>query len=268
MNRGEAYADPLALGRRLKEKLAGGGTCAGAFLKIPSPDMVEVFAGTDLDFVIADAEHGPISPESCQAMVRAGDAAGLPVLARIGEANVAGTVTRFLDTGIGGVHLPRIDSVVDALAQFELLFHPPHGIRGLAGGRWARYGKVAPLPQLLDSLPASLVVVVQIESRTALDNLDQLLSLPVPDVYFIGPTDLAASLGFRGDKDDVRVVDEVDGAIASITAAGRTAGVIAGSAAEVERYCRAGVRYFVFNGEALAQAGAAGVLAGISQGTQ
>jgi hypothetical protein len=51
VNQGEAHSHPLALGRRLKEKLASGGTCAGAFLKIPSPDMVEVFAGTDLDFV-------------------------------------------------------------------------------------------------------------------------------------------------------------------------------------------------------------------------
>jgi 2-keto-3-deoxy-L-rhamnonate aldolase RhmA len=262
----EAQRDPLGFGRRLKQALMSGERCAGAILKIPSPDMVEVLGGTGLDFVIADAEHGPITPETCQQMVRAGDAVGIPVLVRIGETSVPGTVTRFLDTGVAGVQLPHVNSAEVAKASVELLFHPSGGSRGLAGGRWARYGTVAPLPELVGKLPTSLVLVAQIEDELAVGNLDELLLLEEPDAFFIGPTDLAASMGYKGDRRNPSVVSAVDETLARIMEAGRPAGILASDPEEAERYAAAGVRYFVFNGERLAQAGAADVLAALDRG--
>jgi 4-hydroxy-2-oxoheptanedioate aldolase len=140
MNGRDVFYNPLEAGSALKGALARGETCIGSFLKIPSPDLVEVLGGAGLAFVVADAEHGSIGPEMCQQMVRAADAARLPLLVRIGESSSAGTVCRFLDTGVSGVMLPRISAAEHARSQVASLFHPPFGSRGLAGGRWAGYG--------------------------------------------------------------------------------------------------------------------------------
>jgi 2-keto-3-deoxy-L-rhamnonate aldolase RhmA len=250
------FANPLAAGAALKAALAAGETCAGAFLKIPSPDMVELLAGAGMRFVVADAEHGPIGPETCLQMVRAADASGIPLLVRIGESSSAATVCRFLDTGVAGVTLPRVSTPEIARTQIEALLHPPHGLRGLAGGRWARYGSAAPLSRLVDELPSSLVVVVQVEDLDAIERLDELLELEQPDVFFVGPTDLSASMGLRGDKGDERVVELVADTLKRIVGAGRTAGILASSPAEAAAYAELGARYLVFNGESLVHWGA------------
>jgi 4-hydroxy-2-oxoheptanedioate aldolase len=250
------FGNPLLAGATLKAELAAGGTCVGAFLKIPSPDMVEVLAGAGMDFVVADAEHGPIGPETCQEMARAADACGIPLLVRIGESGSPGTVARFLDTGVAGVKLPRISSPAVARSQIDSILYPPDGRRGLAGGRWARYGTTRPLPHLVEDFQASFLIVVQIEEIEAIAALDELLQLEQPDVFFIGPTDLAASMGLRGDKNDRRVRDLVADTLQRIAAAGRTAGILASNPAEAAAYRELGARYLIFNGESLAQWGA------------
>jgi 4-hydroxy-2-oxoheptanedioate aldolase len=253
-------ADPLAAGRTLKSALARGETRVGAFLKIPSPDLVEVLASAGMEFVVADAEHGPITTETCQQMVRASEACGIPLIVRIGESESPATVCRFLDTGAAGVQLPRSSSAAIAETQLASVLHPPAGIRGLAGGRWARYGAAGSLPKLVGELPSSLAVVIQIEDVEAVDDLDALLALDGPDVYFIGPTDLAASMGLRGDRTDDRVRQTIRETAARIVAADKTAGILAASLEEAAEAVEMGIRYIGFNGESLVQWGARAAL--------
>jgi 2-keto-3-deoxy-L-rhamnonate aldolase RhmA len=111
------------------------------------------------------------------------------------------------------------------------------------------------LRELVDALSSSLVVVVQIEDIQATQNLDEILELDGPDVFFIGPTDLASSMGLRGDTGDKRVVELIADTIRRITGAGRTAGILASAPAEVGLYTNMGARYIVVNGESLVQWG-------------
>jgi 4-hydroxy-2-oxoheptanedioate aldolase len=243
-------------GGALKQALAGGATCVGAILKIPSPDVVEVLCGSGLDFVIVDAEHGPSGPETCQQMVRAGEAKGVPVFVRIGEAGSPATVTRFLDTGVSGVHLPHMSSAATAREQAAQLLHPPGGGRGLAGGRWADYGAKGPLPGQVEAVANSICVVAQIEEVEAYEALDEILAVEELDVFFLGSTDLAASLGFRGDRDVPRVKEMSEAILKRTVAAGRTAGFLASTPEEAAWGLGLGARYIVFNGESLIQWGA------------
>ena len=260
------FGHPLASGAALKRALANGETRIGSFLKIPSPDLVEVLAGAGMQFVVADAEHGPIGPETCQEMVRAADASGIPLLVRIGESGSLGTVNRFLDTGVAGVKIPRVSSAEAARALIASVRYPPLGGRGLAGGRWARYGSAGPLPQLVEEFAASFVIVIQIEELAAIEHLDELLELEEPDVFFIGPTDLASSMGLRGDKADSRVTELVAETLQRIAAAGRTAGILAATPSEVGDYLQLGARYLVFNGESLVHWGARLALESVKEG--
>lgn len=251
-----SFANPLQPGANLKRRLASGETCVGSFVKVPSPDMVEILAGAGMDFVVADAEHGPITPETCQQMARAAEACGMPLIVRVGEIGSPGTVNRFLDTGVAGVKLPHISSPEAAREHLDEVLYPPEGKRGLAGGRWARYGTAQPLHQLVEEFKSSFVIVAQIEEVEAVERLDELLELEEPDVFLVGPTDLASSMGLRGDKSDRRVRELVDETLKRIVAAGRTAGALASSPAEATALIELGVRYLVFNGESLVQWGA------------
>lgn len=260
------FAHPLAAGAALKRALAAGEIRLGSFLKIPSPDMVEVLAGAGMHFVVADAEHGPIGPETCQEMVRAADACGIPLLVRIGESGSLGTVNRFLDTGVAGVKLPRVSSVETARMLIDAVGYPPLGGRGLAGGRWARYGSAGPLPGLVEAFAESFVIVIQIEELAAIEQLDALLELEQPDVFFIGPTDLASSMGLHGDKGDPRVTELVAETLHRIVAAGRTPGILASTPAEVAEFLALGARYLVLNGESLVVWGARLALGALEAG--
>ncbi len=263
--RSSAYDAPLAAASGLKAALRSGETRVGAFSKVPSPDLVELLAGAGMEFVVADAEHGPIGPETCQHMVRAADAAGVPLLVRVAETDSPAQVCRYLDTGVAGIHLPQIKSAADARERISWLFHPPTGRRGVSGGRWARYGARGQLPTLVSELPTSLVVVVQIEDVRAIDALDALLEVNEIDAFFLGPTDLAASMGRQGDKSDPAVVHLVGDAIGRIAAAGRTAGIAGPTPDEVRRWVDCGARYFVFNGESLVDWGARQALDAVRQ---
>lgn len=239
----------FAAARGLRERLRTGTVTAGAFVKIPSPEMVGLLAETGLDFVLVDAEHGPITPETCGRMVTAAEAAGIPCLVRIGETDSAGTVCRYLDTGVLGVHLPRIDTVSDANSAISACQYPPAGTRGLAASRWCGYGHGIALNDAMREMQQGLSIIVQIESRQAIDNLPELLTLDTPDVFFLGPTDLAADMSLGGQRSDPAVVSLLARAIDEITAAGKTAGIMAADGDEAARWVQAGVRYVAFNAE-------------------
>ena len=257
----------LELGAELKRDLQSGVRCFGAFVKIPSADFVEVLASAGVRFVVIDAEHGPIDPALCQEMVRAAACFGIPAIVRIGEGEPPSAVCRYLDVGVAGIKLPNVVDAAEVRQRLASAFHPPIGTRGLAAGRWAAYGGGGSgLPALVRALPTSLVTVAQIESPEAIDHLDELLQVAELDVFMIGPTDLAAAMGYAGDRTRPEVVKAVDGATAQIVAAGKVAGLIAGSADEVRRNVDAGAGYLVVNGESMVQYGVKTAMAGMASG--
>jgi 4-hydroxy-2-oxoheptanedioate aldolase len=257
--------DPLELARRLKSGLAGDRPLFGAFVKVPSPDFVELLAGSGVHFVVIDAEHGPIDPIVCQEMVRAAACHDVPAIVRLGETELPHSICRFLDTGVAGVKLAHVTEASLIRQRLAPAFHPPFGTRGLAGGRWTGYGASGtPLPTLVKELPETLVTIAQIETPDAIDNLGELLALPELDVFMIGPTDLAAAMGHYGDKSHPDVVAAVARATSEIVAAGKCAGLIASGPQEVRDCVQSGARYIVVNGETLVQSGVKAALSEVS----
>jgi 2-keto-3-deoxy-L-rhamnonate aldolase RhmA len=246
----------LELGANLKARIRDGERCVGAFVRIPSPDIVELLAAAEYDFVVADAEHGAITAETLMHMARAADAAEIPLIVRIAETHETGAWPRFLDVGVAGVQLPRINSASDAEAQIAGLFHPPVGDRGLGGGRWAGYGASSPLGEVTRRLPELLFVALQLEHTDAIEALDDLLELEAADVLFVGTVDLAASMGHFGDRSHPGVVETVVSTVARIIAAGRAAGVMAATLDEACLYAGQGASYVMLGSDGLLQAAA------------
>jgi 4-hydroxy-2-oxoheptanedioate aldolase len=181
----------------LKEKLKAGTPCLGAFINFPSPHAVEICGLCGLDFVIVDAEHGPMSIESAESMVRAAQLTGMTPIVRVAQ-NLPQVILQYLDAGALGVQMPMINTVQDAeLAIASVKFYP-EGRRGLAGTRAASYGLGAPLPEYVLEANRETMLITHVETLAAVDALPQVLKLDAIDVVFIGPTDLSLTMGYPG----------------------------------------------------------------------
>lgn len=228
----------------LKQRLHEGELLFATFVKTTSYQTVEVLAATGLDALVLDAEHAPSGPESLEYSLRAARSSGLPALVRVAQPQDA-SIRLGLDMGAAGVLVPQVDSAETAAAVVRAA-HRAEGEAGHSGGVRA-------------------CVVVQIESMTAVANAAAIAAVPGVDCLFVGPADLAVSLGAQS-MGDPRVAD----AVAQVCAAGREAGCPVGcfvaDTQQVPGLRALGVAFFIVGSDhALLQRAARQVMAGIRE---
>lgn len=204
-----------------KRLLREGKPAIGAWLTFPSPHVAEVMAHSGWDWVTVDAEHGPIGLETLSTMFMAiGTTAAMP-LCRI-PANDPVWIKRILDAGAMGIIVPMVCSAAEAAQAVQAAKYPPAGIRSAGGGRW-RYWAGGDYPLHADD---EILVVVMIEHAAAVERVDEILAVPGIDACFIGPNDLAWSMGLGkgpGASDPAHAK-----AVATVLTAAKKAGVPAG----------------------------------------
>ncbi len=230
------------IANELKRKMAEGQVAVGSFVYIPSAKVTEIIGLAGYNFVVIDMEHGPITTETAEEMVRAAEWAGVTPIVRVPH-NTPHIILRALDSGALGVHVPEINDAQDARAMVASVKYEPEGQRGLAGVRAARYGLRGSLADYTAIANRETMAIAHIEHVKAVENLDDLLAVPGIDVYYLGPVDLSNSLGIPGQVKDPRVVEMVEESIKRIVAAGRVAGCIAADVSTARRYVDLGVRY-------------------------
>ncbi|MCP2327666.1 4-hydroxy-2-oxoheptanedioate aldolase [Hamadaea flava] len=176
-----------------QDRLRAGGPAYGVWLSLPSPAAARQLARVGADFLVVDAEHGPMGAETMTAMVAAiADAGGCAVV-RIAE-NTTENVKRALDAGAAAVIGPMIDTPEEAAALVAAAKFPPIGRRSL-GSAWAGLAFDTTLPGYFAEANTKTLVIAQIESATALSNVEAIAAVPGLDGLFVGPVDLAVSLG-------------------------------------------------------------------------
>jgi len=246
----------------VKERLQAGGTALGVFVPMPSPEIVEIVALAGFDFVLLDGEHGRVSPDNAYPMILAAEARGVPVMARIGQ-NDRQVILKFLDLGVAGVLIPRTDTPAEARAATAAMRYHPRGVRGVAGGRTFDYGLGASPADLIPRINDRVLSMVQFEHVDALPHLEAMLADPELDVLFVGPNDLAQSMGYPGQPGHPEV-EAVIGRVCAAAAGGRVAlGTVAADAAATNRRLEQGFRMVVANAAALLAAAARDHLAGV-----
>ncbi|MFC2016351.1 HpcH/HpaI aldolase/citrate lyase family protein [Chloroflexota bacterium] len=229
-----------------KEKLINGGTIYGVFCNFYSPMIVELIGHIGFDFVLVDAEHGPAEVESCEHMVRAAESAGIPIFIRVAM-NIRQNILRYLDIGAQGVQLPMVNTRTEAEAVVQAVKYPPQGRRGLAAMRAADYGLKMSLKDYARMANQEILVVVQIETVEAMNNLDELLTVEGIDVFFIGPTDLSTSMGYVGQANHPEVQATIERLVREIHAAGKVAGTVAYDNEALTKAKERGFQYVVHN---------------------
>lgn len=247
-----------------KARLRAGETIYGCFVRYPEPGLVEVLGYQGWDYLVFDAEHGTVEPRDCEHMVRAAEIRGVSSLVRV-PTNQPPVLLRYLDTGIGGVQVPWVNSAADAERAVQAVKYQPRGSRGLAGVRAADYAQVGTLAEYVPEANRETMIVLQIESLEGLANVREIAAVPDVDVIFIGPADLSHSFGRPGDVQH----PDVQAAMQTIADAVQEAGVALGTlvtTVEAARAWRArGARYLLGTTEMLLRSASRAYLEGARQ---
>jgi 4-hydroxy-2-oxoheptanedioate aldolase len=210
----------------VKRRLEAGEPSIGTWLGIPSPESAEYVAALGFDWLTVDTEHNPIDIRTASQMFGAIAGAGVAPLVRI-PWNHPENFKRVLDAGVWGIVVPMVNSTEEAERAVEATFFPPKGNRSVGGGMTAlRFGTSG--SEYLKRADDEILLVLQIEHIDAVERCDEILGLPGVGACFIGPNDLAASmgigLGVPLESDHPRLVE----AIAHVQKTAKSVGVAPG----------------------------------------
>lgn len=194
---------------RVREVMKRGGLALGMYAgALRGTEIVEIIGLAGFDAVFIDMEHMPVGLREVQTMVVAAKAAGISALVRTPSLDPP-LIARLLDLGVEGIHVPGINSRQDAEAAVTAVRYPPLGRRGiLAYSRAAEYGSV-PLSEHLERANAETVLALMIETRAAVDAIDEIAAVDGVDLLAVGPEDLAWSLGLTEEGDEPRLYEAI-----------------------------------------------------------
>jgi len=231
----------------------------GLFLGLAAPISTEILAGAGFDWLVIDAEHTPNSPASVLSQLQAASAYPVAMLVRPMGHDPA-LIKQYLDAGAQTLLVPLVDDAGQARALVSALRYPPEGIRGVAASL-ARAAQWTGIKDYVRHANEQVCLVVQVETRRGLENLDAILAVDGVDGVFIGPADLAASLGHLGDPGHPDVRAAIERALVSISAAGKAAGVFVTDPDLAGRYRELGASFVAVGGDTTLLRGAAVKLA-------
>ncbi|MBF4207242.1 4-hydroxy-2-oxoheptanedioate aldolase [Pseudomonas donghuensis] len=226
---------------RFKQRLQRGEAQIGLWLGLAEPYCAELAANAGFDWLLIDGEHAPndlrgmlgqlqaIAPYPAQAIIR-------PV---IGDTAL---IKQVLDIGAQTLLVPMVESAEQARQLVRAMHYPPNGVRGV-GSALARASRWNSIPGYLDQADEQMCLLVQIESLEGLQNLDAIAAVEGVDGVFIGPADLSASMGYRGNPGHPEVQAAIEQAIGQIQKAGKAAGILSADEALARRYLELGAGF-------------------------
>ena len=195
-----------------KQKLNDGQTVYGAFFRTPDTSLVELQGYLGWDFLVLDGEHGTLQPRDIEDQCRACELRGMTPIAR-------------------------------ATTNEQSIKYQPRGQRGLAGIRAADFGRTGSLGDYVRKANAETLVVAQIETAEGIENLDEIIKVDDVDVIFIGPNDLANSLGHPGDIPHPDVQAAMDKIAKTTLAAGKVLGLMIYNSEGARQWREKGARF-------------------------
>ncbi|WP_078412606.1 HpcH/HpaI aldolase family protein [Priestia abyssalis] len=182
------------MGKSLKEKIQNREKAAGVFLGIYSPAIVEMFGYAGFDFIVIDDEHGAFSYSELESMIRAAELVNLTPIVRVSYDPAS--IQKALDRGAKGIQVPMVNTKEDAVQAVKRAKFPPLGERGAAfSHRAARYGKDSS-GAFFESSNEDILVIAHIETPTAVENFEEIMSVKGMDMAFLGSTDLSVNMGY------------------------------------------------------------------------
>lgn len=229
----------------VKEKLARGEVVASMTARlVAGVEIVRIAKTAGFDTLYIDLEHSSFSIETAGQICLMALEAGIPAFVRV-PANTPEYISRVLDGGALGVIAPGVRTAAEARAVVAAAKYPPAGERGLAGGLPQLGFRTLPANQTMPALNDATMVIVQFESKAALDAMEEIVAVDGVDLVLMGTNDLTADLGIPGEYDHPKVRDAYERTLAACRKRGKHVGVGGlGSRPDlVAQYVKMGARY-------------------------
>ncbi len=225
---------------RFKRVLHAGDLQIGLWSQLASAMAAEVLADAGYDFVVVDAEHAPNDVTSVMPMLQILDRSPANAVVRIPWSDMV-LAKRYLDIGAQTLLVPFIETPEQATELVAFTRYPPEGVRGVANCHRAnRYGRVS---DYFSAAAGGICVLVQIETERGLDNLEAIAAVDGIDGLFIGPSDLAASMGYLGNPGHPAVESAIAGVPGRLRSSEKPCGILAGVEAIARRHIEAGFTF-------------------------
>ncbi len=205
----------------------------GVWSMSASPVAVEIIGNSGFDWVCLDAEHSPVDLSDLVTLLHAGSAGKAHPVVRPAW-NDPVLLKRVLDVGAQTVLVPFVQNAEEARQAVSACRYPPEGIRGVSGSsRASAYGQ---MNGYLKKANDEICVLVQLETGSALQNLEEIAQVEGVDGVFIGPSDLAASLGHLGNPGHPDVQNAIQEAIEKLNKLGKAGGILTTDTAAARKY--------------------------------
>jgi 4-hydroxy-2-oxoheptanedioate aldolase len=232
-------------GNHVRRRLAAGEPSVGTWLSLPSPEGAEYVSRLGFDWLVVDAEHNPVDIRTLAQMFVAMAHSETAPMVRI-PWNTPEHFKRVLDAGAWGVVVPMVNTREEAERAVEATRYHPVGNRSVGGGRHALSWDTS-AAEYYRHANDEVLLVLQIEHIEGVENADAILSVPGVDACFIGPNDLAASmglgLGVPLESDEPRLVEAIRRVRDACERNGVAPGVHCSDAAGVNRRLGEGFRF-------------------------
>ena len=213
----------------------------GLWLALADAYAAELCANAGFDWLVIDGEHAPNDLRSMLASLQALAAYPVRPVVRLPHGDTH-LIKQVLELGAQTILIPMVESAAQAQQLARAMRYPPQGIRGV-GSAIARSSRWSTYPHYLQEANDEVCLIVQVETQTALRELDAIVQTEGVDGIFIGPADLAASMGYLGQSDHPEVVAAIEQALRAIVAGGKAAGILCADEALARRYIAAGASF-------------------------
>ncbi|NLL18740.1 MAG: hypothetical protein GX262_06905 [Clostridia bacterium] len=232
----------------LKGKLAKGQVVLGTFFKLNSASLVEMYGYAGFDFIIIDNEHSNFGYVDMENLIRAADGVDLHSVIRV-PGGAEEHLLHALDSGASGVQIPGLTSVEEVRASMPYTKYYPLGRRGMnLNQRAAKFGFMDK-DEYLKAANDNTLVVVHVENKEMVDQMEELCQVPEVDVLFIGPGDLSQSVGKPMQVNAPEVVALIEKAISTAIKYQKTAGIWVSNVSDAAKYIKMGARYIAIQSD-------------------
>ncbi len=228
----------------LKRRLKAGEQVYGTWITLESPIASELMSTLGFDYFVFDTEHSPLDMYMAQTLMQAmrGDSKTTPIV-RVNWNDLV-QIKRALDIGAHGILVPWVNNKEEAELAVKATRYAPDGLRGCGPRRAAMFD-----PDYLKTSDDEILVICQIETKEAVENIEDIVSVEGMDVSYIGPADLSASYGHLGNMSHPDVQKAIDRVYEATEAAGKATGVHEASGKTIEERMEKGYNFITLGND-------------------
>ena len=227
---------------QFKKQLQAQEQLIGLWISTPSAFTTEICATAGFDWLLLDGEHTPNDLQTLLSQLQA--VAGYPETQAVARPPIGDPVLikQYLDVGVQTLLIPMVDTAEQAREMVRATRYPPHGIRGVGygGARVSRWSLRQDYPTRAND---EICLLVQAETRTAMENLDEICAVEGVDGVFLGPSDLSAAYGHLGNPGHPEVQAVIEQGIKTILKHGKAPGILTPNEAQAQNYIRLGAKF-------------------------